>query len=278
MFSGDDDQPITASATLVEILASPLPETENALEWQRNRLSEMISRAGHHPNQWDRLTAVEVAQAQARIASIDVAIKPLQEARLFADFARAGAKAGWPELAIRNALSPEVDMTGPTFAAARQFVDTFETDEHWFLILGGKIGVGKTTAAAWVAARLWSRYRILFRFVTAAAFARSSKYDDARNDLLAADALCIDDMGAEFADRAGNLQADVDELINTFYSRKRPFIATTNLWFPSPEVRGKQAGPEQTFACRYGARAADRVKEAGRWILDVSPSKRRARP
>lgn len=132
----------------------------------------------------------------------------------------------------------------PAIDRLRVHVSTSE-----ILVVSGPKGCGKTVGATWWAAHRRDRVR----FVRASSFAASSRYDsEARADLLA-HPLVLDDLGREYADAKGSFAADLDELVDAFYSDMRALVITTNC-----------TGEE--FRLRYGERIADRLRECGRWI------------
>lgn len=169
-------------------------------------------------------------------------------------------------------LACKVDESDPTIKAIAEW----EADSRMVIaVLAGAPGTGKTTAAAW-----WSwgcaqdddedfgefaNPESLPAWITAAAFARSSRYGDERAELLASRCLVFDDLGVEFLDKNGSLKADIDELVNDFYSarRSRRLVITTNL-------------DATTFEQRYGARVVDRLREVGMWIPCTGQSRRGA--
>lgn len=174
--------------------------------------------------------------------------------------ARQAAERAFLKLSPRHArlvLDGGVDETAAAIVALKAWTGTLA-------VLAGKPGTGKSTAAAW-----WSWHRAqwdpsrLPRWITAAAFARSSRYDESRDELLQARALVIDDLGVEYADRGGSFRTDLDELVNAFYVDKRPLVITTNL-------------DARTFERRYGERVVDRIAECGVWIPVLGESRRRA--
>lgn len=117
-----------------------------------------------------------------------------------------------------------------------------------FLVLSGKKGVGKTTAAAWA-----SMDMVGLRWVRAGELATIGLYDRARFDPIAnATALVLDDLGTEFNDAKGAFRSLFDLLINTRYDGMLRTIITTNLL-------------SEGFTARYGARALDRINEDGLW-------------
>lgn len=121
-------------------------------------------------------------------------------------------------------------------------------------VLSGRPGVGKTVAAIWGAWHYGEAVEPPW-FVTGAALARSSRYDADRKRLLGAPSLILDDLGVE------NSPADIDELVDAFYSEQRDLWLTTNL---APAA----------FAEKYGERVVDRLREAGRFVPITGPSMR----
>ena len=85
-------------------------------------------------------------------------------------------------------------------------------------------------------------------------FARQSRYDSRRDDLLAAPALILDDLGSEFLDDKGSFLVDLDELVDTYYRAMRPLVITANC-------------TAELFRARYGTRIFDRLLESGEFYL-----------
>lgn len=160
---------------------------------------------------------------------------------------------GWPIRAVEDALSADVTRAN--------ILRVQGVNASGAVVLGGNKGTGKTVAAAWLCAKR----SIRARFVRAAEFARTSRYSDAKFDeILRAKALCLDDVGAEFADDRGSLRVSLDELVDVFYSEKKTLIVTTN-------ASGKE------FAQRYGERMIDRMRQWGVWVaIDGESQRRRA--
>jgi hypothetical protein len=121
-------------------------------------------------------------------------------------------------------------------------------------VVTGRPGVGKTVAVIWSAWHYGESFEPPW-FVTGAALARSSRYDADRRRLLAAPSLILDDLGVE------NSPADIDELVDAFYSEQRELWITTNL---APAA----------FAEKYGERVVDRLRETGRFIPITGASMR----
>lgn len=153
--------------------------------------------------------------------------------------------------------------TTPAIAAMRAWA----TDRsRCILVASGPPGTGKTTIAAlWCWERMQQNgdnSRALPHWFTAAEFARSSRYDKERGELIGVPALVLDDLGVEYADAKGSLRTDIDELVDSFYSSTRRLLVTTNL-----DAKG--------FEERYGARVMDRIAEAGTWLPVLGASRRR---
>lgn len=156
---------------------------------------------------------------------------------------------GWPQRALDVALV--ANESKPGIKSVAKF------DGMGALVLSGDVGRGKTVAAAWWAMRQF----IPVLFVRAATLARTSRYDAAWSTWVKARALCIDDLGGEYADVKGSFAVDLDELVDTFYADKRALIITTNC----------KAG---VFKQRYGARVLSRLSESGLWVNVTGESMR----
>lgn len=161
-----------------------------------------------------------------------------------------------------------VDLGAPRRAilAARERKDTpamrkvaeWSQGEKTILVLSGRPGCGKTVAA--VSWGFVSSHTPVF--LRAAAFAMASRYNPEERAVWArAGALILDDLGAEYQDAKGSFAVDLDELIDTVYGDMRRMIITTN------------AGAED-FKQRYGARVADRIREAGEFYVCKNESLR----
>jgi DNA replication protein DnaC len=150
---------------------------------------------------------------------------------------------GWPTRALEIAAA--ADLERPALKAIRGW----DHRSGGALVISGGIGVGKTVAAAWIAADRGLRCS----FLRAAEFARTSRYDaEAFGAVLGAAALCLDDLGSEWADERGSLRVSLDELIDRFYAERRVLIVTTNLGVAE-------------LTQRYGERAVDRLREWATW-------------
>jgi len=160
--------------------------------------------------------------------------------------------AGFPRRAVEGAVA--ADETNAMIARIRDW----DIERENVLVISGPKGVGKTVAAAW-----WAMRRAIPpAFVRAALFAASSRYDrEDRQRWLSADALVLDDLGAEYADGKGSFLVDLDELVDMYYGDRRPLLVTTNCNVVK-------------FVERYGERIADRVRESGAFFEWSGPSLR----
>ena len=152
---------------------------------------------------------------------------------------------GWPVRAVEEA------MNASPIVHATQVMRAWDFRRQNIIILSGASGVGKTVAAA-----VWAleRTRVAPEFLHAAEFAAASRYDkEDRNTWEGATALVVDDLGVEYADAKGNFQASIDELVNRFYSMRRPLVITTNMVIAD-------------FKQRYQLRIVDRMREAARFV------------
>lgn len=161
---------------------------------------------------------------------------------------------GWPRRALDSAQGADPDRDAISKLSGRG-------DADGIVVLSGPPGCGKTVAAAWWALRSPRPTR----FIRAAEFARSSRYaHEDRQALFAHRRMCLDDLGAEYADAKGSFAVDLDELVDLFYADRRRLVITTNL-------------DAKAFRGRYGARIADRLAECGEWIVVRDRSMRRRR-
>lgn len=131
-------------------------------------------------------------------------------------------------------------------------------------ILSGNVGCGKTQSAhQWLLQELHVHDAILgvgnVKYTTAARFARMSRYENGGekfDQLARPNKLVIDDLGVEFADKAGSFIVDLDEMLDMRWSSKKATLILTNL-------------NADRFKKRYGRRLYDRARGANRWF-DVS--------
>ncbi|HET6613630.1 MAG TPA: hypothetical protein VFG83_16640 [Kofleriaceae bacterium] len=119
------------------------------------------------------------------------------------------------------------------------------------LVLSGGVGCGKTTAAVWWLSRHGGTAPM---FVRAGGLEAAGRYDRAvRAMWTASSALCIDDVGAEYADGRGNWISLLDEIADFYHGEMRPLIMTTNI------------EKAVTFRQRMGDRISSRIREDGGW-------------
>lgn len=177
----------------------------------------------------------------------------------------------FPELAVAAALGALEDTTA--IAVARRFV---QARAHGLrtrvLVFGGGVGVGKTTAAAWIAVKQQDPRP---GFIRVSALERRGRYDKELDGWLRTrTSLVIDDVGAEVLDGKGVFRSLLDEIVDTFYANRRTLIMTTNL---RPK-QGNDAEPPQ-FKERYGERVWSRCSELGEWgDCGTRDLRREARP
>lgn len=155
------------------------------------------------------------------------------------------------------------DLFGSATPAPSEAIAALDLDRT-LLILAGKSGCGKTTAAAWW---LW---QFIHGAVTPTRWPRFAHAGDLpridESHLLAlrsAPRLVIDDLGMEYADNKGFFEVVLDRMLDWRYANLKPTVITTNL-------RAEQ------FKARYGERIADRIREAGNFV-ELSNESLRAR-
>lgn len=164
-----------------------------------------------------------------------------------AELLRRGLSVRHLDLVAQGVLKPTPSL---------ECLKSFTQGEMW--VLGGNVGCGKTVAAhvwllgietaAWTLPMAYS-----VRMVTAAWFARKSRYHDDKIDTLArVRRLVIDDIGVEYLDDKGSFLTDFDELIDLRWRAGLSTIITTNLKMDD-------------FRKRYKARIADRIRDCGGW-------------
>ncbi len=195
-------------------------------------------------------TDAQWAAHDARVAAERARLEPSRETEI----ARVPLESlGWPRRALHAAKT--ADVARPTIA--RMLSNDFAKSN--IVVLSGPAGCGKTVAAA--------RWAIdsgkIVRFVRASTFAASSRYDaELRSLWYDAEALVLDDLGAEYLDAKGSFLVDLDELIDTFYGDVRPLAITTNCM-------------AARFEERYGERVQDRLRECAAWFSVSGESMRR---
>lgn len=160
---------------------------------------------------------------------------------------------GWPKLAMEHALEP-------VETEALEAVRSWSPSTRNMLVLVGDRGSGKTVAATWRALR--DPRPSFYSFAHAGEVARLGRYSREWATVMNAPALCLDDVGSEYLDKHGSFASDFEELLNKFYSMKRPLVITVNI-------------TAKEFGTRYGGRVVDRLVEAGRWVTIRDSSMRR---
>lgn len=185
--------------------------------------------------------------------------------------------AAWPDV-VENACVPKqfAELLGACVLQPSDALVEIKRKSFEILVLAGKVGVGKSVAAAWWLLQDYlpggagdneampsSRKAGRPLWVSAARLSRWSRYDDAEMDrLLVPRRLVIDDLYTEFADSKGNFLAILDEVVNDRMGNRRPLVITTNT-----DVEG--------FKDRYGERIVDRIREHGRFCTFAGESMRR---
>ena len=242
-----------------------------------------LTRANKDPDDLSALIAAQMAKIDQRIADASPEERAAAQALDRAVRRRRQLEdLGWDRRPLDLATSAAYDEgRAASYLAALRGLD--DGAEGGVVVLTGVPGSGKTAAAArWASTRERPT-----RFLRAAEFFRSSRYDAAaieagaltRDAILRTGALVLDDLGAEYADAHGNYRVDLDELIDRFYAGKRTLVITTNIRFGTERARdaaGDEHKGAETFEGRYGARVADRLRECGRWVASSSSSMRRA--
>jgi len=171
---------------------------------------------------------------------------------------------GVPAKDIDAVLSGALRATGP-LASARDWL----ASERTILVLSGTRGVGKTTAAAWLAAEVDGS-----RFIDAAHLMRVDVYsNEEMNPLEQCPLLVMDELGGEYMDTKGKLLSLVDGLVNTRYAAKLRTVITTNM--PAEDHEEPKDVKKPGFKTRYGERVADRIREVGRFVELSGASLRR---
>ena len=185
------------------------------------------------------------------------------------DLRRELVELGCPAKDLEIALADDLRPT-KALAAARRALESLAGERPTLLlVIAGRPGTGKTTAAAWWLMQRRPRSRFVRtrspRFLDAARLARWPRYDEERmTEIERAEALVVDDLGVEFDDVKGAFRSLLDELVNSRYAAQLPTLLTTNL-------------SAEQFKARYGERIADRIRECGAFVGDAGPSLRSRR-
>ena len=204
---------------------------------------------GYPPEWWEQRDR-EVAAMRARDA------EQLEHARVIE---RSGELRdnGFPSMHIDAALGELADTQA--MRHAQLFVRLAQAGLHKrIIILGGGVGVGKTTAATWIALKGQDPRP---GFIRINELERRGRYDKNLDAWLKdKTSLVIDDVGAESLDGKGVFRSLLDEIIDMFYANRRTLVMTTNL---QPCRKGENE-PDQFFE-RYGERAWTRIEQLGEW-------------
>lgn len=237
-------QPRRVDAERVEMDAAPRLRVNSGAE--PTPIADAISSA--FPS-FATMTDEQWAERDARVGAELAAVRSRPEHTIGALVER-----GFPRRAAEQAAI--ADETRSAICRLSRWLDA----PDGVLVIGGTKGCGKTVAGAWWALRIARPAR----FVRAASFAASSRYDrDERALLLKAPALVLDDLGAEYLDASGSFLVDLDELIDVFYGDRKPLLITTNC-------------TRDEFKARYGERVADRMRECGSYFAIADGSLRSA--
>jgi DNA replication protein DnaC len=232
-------------------------DATDMLEWllKEDPQSASIERYRERAAMTDAQFEAEAAENEARAA---VQRKADEEKRAAEEYQR-----HWQQLEKNGfELGPlsEAEQADVTKAAIVG-VTNWAASKATILVLSGSLGCGKTTAAARWALKHCERYTAPL-FLRASTLARTSRFDsDTRETWLNAPGLVLDDLGVEYADAKGSFQADLEELVDCYYGKRRPLIITTN-------VR------KEEFKVRYRDRIADRLRECGTWFAIADGSLR----
>ncbi len=156
---------------------------------------------------------------------------------------------GIPDKDLPRVLGQEPLAERPALSCARALMASGPSRR--IMVLSGRGGEGKTTAAAWFAAQ--GAYS---RFVRATELARM-EFEPQRTEKIGAletvIRMVIDDLGTESLDPQGRVAALVDGLVDARYASQLRTLITTNL-------------PRAEFRERYGARIWRRIQEAGEFV------------
>lgn len=179
---------------------------------------------------------------------------------------------------IRDVLGAAPQDT-PAMRRVQRWHGILDVDPRaWCLVLSSSKGTGKSVAAGWWVSQHqpFSRPHCFDRrrgeivslpvWWTANRLCRIDAYGVEFDALCAFDGpLVIDDLGSEYDDKAGFLQAMFDALVDARYSEYRPLLITTNL-------------TATAFKTRYSERVADRIRDGGSFYEFAAPSMRIQKP
>ena len=156
-----------------------------------------------------------------------------------------------PEVAVEGFQRPTMAL-----AAVQEFLNSPPACR--FLMLGGKAGNGKTFA---IASAVWDKGG---RYVDAQELVRTSTFDDAEWDRLAATPLlAVDELGAEATNSA--FEANLYNLLDRRYRTGKRTLIATNLNAQEFKARFCENGLD---------RMLDRLGTGGRWVTLADDSMR----
>jgi DNA replication protein DnaC len=171
-------------------------------------------------------------------------------------------RGGFPRVCVDAALNPTIET--PAIGFARRFPHL----PSRILVLSGGTGAGKTTAACWLALKGHDHTP---GFIRASELERRGRYDKKLDEWLRdISSLVIDDLGVEVLDSKRVFASLLDEIVDSFYNRRRTLILTTNL-LPrvddetAAEAKRRGEDPPPQFVERYGERVRSRVRQVGQW-------------
>jgi DNA replication protein DnaC len=136
------------------------------------------------------------------------------------------------------------------FTAALSWVS--DPQRTKFLVLGGRLGVGKSFAAAWCVDQLGGRFASMPDVA-----ARKFDAEDVEA-LLSAHCLALDDVGTESVDAGGWQESHLYRVLQGRYAQGRPTVLTTNLW--GEELRAR-------LGSEILVRVWDRMLASGIFVL-----------
>lgn len=202
------------------------------------------------------MSEAEWAEHDRQVAAKQLAEKAEDQARAVALTRDRLVAGGAPERFVARAWS---DAHEPGIEAMGMVDDFGPLCDRPIRVLAGGVGSGKTWAAIRWLGESGGHAPL---FLRANAFEAAGRYDKAlRQRWQRCSALVLDDLGAEYLDAKGNLNADLDELVDHFTGARAMLLITTNL---EPDA----------FRSRYGERIVSRMREYARWKSIKAPDRR----
>jgi DNA replication protein DnaC len=143
-------------------------------------------------------------------------------------------------------------LRGGTVLRENVYVQAVKNDTSLIMVLAGRIGSGKTLAAALAIIEACKSGEGLF--VDVRRLTRWDRFDNEEMDrLLDPSMLVIDDLGGEFTDSKGAFLSLLEEIISHRCGELKRTIITTNF-------------PPEEFKTRYGERIWSRIIGAGVYV------------